>query len=216
MSVKRKAAEPRNTAGRILDAAVALLLADGYQALSMRKVATKVGISQAAIYRHYTDKAELMGAIVEKGYSQLSVTLEKLLDPQAGTPAQLAAGIRGYVIFSLEHAVLFKVVLLQNIGPAQERINALAPGVARQRKTFALLSGLIAKGMADGCFTPADPEITAQAVWAAMFGLAARLVLEMGMSGTEPDSLWTERTQLIVERHIAIILGGLRGEEENI
>ncbi|OHE61268.1 MAG: hypothetical protein A2Z99_11200 [Treponema sp. GWB1_62_6] len=197
------------TAGRILDAASALLVAGGYEALSMRKVAAVVGLSQAAIYRHFDDKAALVGAIVERGYGLLRAVIENLDDPEANPVDLLAAGIRGYVTFANENSSLFKAVLFQDIGPSQERVNALTPGVARQRKTFELLAGLIARGIAEGFFAASDPEITAQAVWAAMFGLAARTVLERG------DEAGAERRRLVVDRQIEIIINGLRGSRED-
>ena len=198
----------KGTAERMLDAASDLLVTGGYEALSMRKVAAMVGLSQAAIYRHYADKAELVGAIVERGYGLLRASIEGLDDGKSNPAGQLAIGIRGYVEFATENSRLFKAVLLQGIGPSQERVNALSPGVARQRRTFAVLAGLMARGMAEGFFAAGDPEITAQAVWAAMFGLAVRLVLEPG------DDEGAERKRLVIDRQIEIILHGLRGKKE--
>lgn len=195
----------RDTTARILDAASSLLVDSGYEALSMRKVAAMVGLSQAAIYRHYRDKAELVAAVVEKGYGLLRANVEKLAGPEADPVETLAAGIRGYVVFAIENSSMFKAVLLQGIGPSQERVDALSPGIARQRKTFEILAGIIERGMATGHFAACDPEITAQALWAAMFGLATRMVLEKGEGSDE------ERRRQIVERQVEILIRGLRG-----
>jgi len=198
----------KGTAERMLDAASDLLVTGGYEALSMRKVAAMVGLSQAAIYRHYADKADLVGAIVERGYGLLRASIEGLDDAKSNPVGLLEIGIRGYVEFAIQNSSLFKAVLLQDIGPSQERVNALSPGVARQRRTFAVLASLMARGMAEGIFTAGDPEVTAQAVWAAMFGLAARMVLEPG-NGED-----AERKRLVIDRQIEIILHGLRGKKE--
>ena len=197
------------TARRILDAATSMLVAGGYEALSMRKVAARVGLSQAAIYRHYADKATLVGAIVEGGYILLRTSIEKLDDGKSNPARLLDAGIRGYVAFATENASLFKAVLLQGIGPSQKQIDTLSPGVARQRRTFAVLAGLMARGMSEGLFEEGDPEITAQAVWASMFGLAVRMVLEPG------DDEGAERKRRVVDRQVEIILHGLRGKRRS-
>jgi AcrR family transcriptional regulator len=196
------------TAERILEAASGLLVSGGYEALSMRRVGAMIGLSQAAIYRHYADKADLVSAVVERGYGLLRDSVEGLDDGVTSPAALLAIGVRSYVEFAEKNSSLFKAVLLQGIGPSQERVNALSPGVARQRKTFQILAGLIARGTATGVFAACDPELTAQAVWASMFGLAVRMVLENG------GGSGSERRRLIIDRQIDIMLRGLRGAEE--
>jgi len=194
-------AEAEGSASRILAAAAEILADEGYEALSMRKVAARVGLSQAAIYRHYKDKAELLSSVIGAGYSRLAGSIDKG-DYEAGRPETvLAEGIRRYVDFALDSPRLFRAILLQDLGPAGKGIEAFSPGVSRRRKTFELLSSTIARGMAEGGFSPGDPELTAQAVWAAMFGLAARLSIE-----TELDR---SRIEALREREIEIILRGL-------
>lgn len=43
-------------------------LQDGYRGLSMRKIASKVGISATAIYRHYSNKEELFHQVIKNGF----------------------------------------------------------------------------------------------------------------------------------------------------
>jgi AcrR family transcriptional regulator len=192
------------SASRILGAATSILAEEGYEALSMRKVAAKVGLSQAAIYRHYRDKAELVASVIGEGYSRLSESLEKLDVGEKGPGEVLAEGVRRYVDFALSSPRLFRAILLQDLGPAGRSIDVFAPGVSRRRRTFELLCAAIAKGMAEGSFAPADPELTAQAVWAAMFGLAARLSIESGLD--------RGRLEALREREIEILLRGLSSE----
>jgi AcrR family transcriptional regulator len=204
-----KAVPEKHSAERILDAASELLSTEGYAAFSMRKVAAKVGLSQAAIYRHYKDKSELVGRIVDNGYALLRRSIEERSDPTGSPSTLIAEGFKAYVTFACEHSSLFKFVLLQDIGPSQVKVNVLSPGIAGQRRTFELLAGIISRGTAEGSFEACDPETTAQAVWAAMFGLAARIVLEAATSEAGKKT-----RNLVMERHIEIILRGLRGEKE--
>lgn len=193
--------EAEGSASRILAAAAEILADEGYEALSMRKVAARVGLSQAAIYRHYRDKAELLASVIGSGYARLSEGLAAL-KPEGKMPQEaLAEGIRRYVDFALDSPRLFRAILLQDLGPAGKGIEAFAPGVSRRKKTFELLSTTIERGMSEGGFSPGDPELTAQAVWAAMFGLAARLTLESGLD--------RGRIEALREREIEIILRGL-------
>jgi AcrR family transcriptional regulator len=191
--------EERGSSARILAAATELLVEEGYGALSMRRVAARVGLSQAAIYRHYRDKAALVGKIVAEGYSGLVELVEALDDRSRPPDLLLATGIRAYVDFATRSSSIFKAVLLQDIGPSGAAVDALSPAVAGRRRTFALLTELVRRGMDEGLFAPSDPELTAQAVWAAMFGLASRAAIEGG-SG---------HATLVVDRQIEILLRGL-------
>jgi AcrR family transcriptional regulator len=206
MNMMTQGDSEEGSASRILAAAASILAEEGYEALSMRKVAAKVSLSQAAIYRHYRDKADLLASVIEAGYSRLRSSLEKIDSENKRPDEALAEGIRRYVDFALDSPRLFRAVLLQDLGPAGRSIEALAPGVSRRRRSFELLTAGVAKGMAEGIFARADPELTAQAVWAAMFGLAARLSLESGLD--------RGRVEALREREIEILLRGLSAENK--
>jgi AcrR family transcriptional regulator len=192
------------SAERILAAGMHILEEEGYEALSMRKVGSAVGLSQAAIYRHYKDKAELVSRIIETGYGDL-VALSAIPEGGAeGPEGLLASGIRHYFRFAMERPQLFKAVLLEDIGPAGHDVAVLSAGVSVRRRTFANLVELLERGMASDAFGKADPEITAQALWASMFGLAARLVIESARPGG------AGRAGEVIDRQIDLLLAGLR------
>lgn len=64
------------TVARVVDAAVAVADADGLEAVSMSRVASELGFTTMALYRHVANKDEL---------------LELMLDAAAGPPPELAA-----------------------------------------------------------------------------------------------------------------------------
>ena len=55
-----------DTKERILDAALALFAQNGYPGTSMRDIASTLGITKAALYKHYTGKQEILDSIVER------------------------------------------------------------------------------------------------------------------------------------------------------
>jgi AcrR family transcriptional regulator len=57
----------------IVDAAVELLEADGLESLTMRRLAKRLGCSPMALYRHVTDKQELVGAIADHYIADLEL-----------------------------------------------------------------------------------------------------------------------------------------------
>ena len=83
----------RSTSEKIAVAARQLLDREGADAVTMRRVATEVGITAMAIYRHYPNRAGLLNVLADEGFIELSgkltaakltggteKRLEKLLD----------------------------------------------------------------------------------------------------------------------------------------
>lgn len=69
-----------STKDTILACARDQYLSDGYKGLSMRKIASKAGISATAIYRHFSNKEELFHRLVKKGFGMYSQYLMPALD----------------------------------------------------------------------------------------------------------------------------------------
>lgn len=64
---------------RILDAARELFVIEGYRAVSMRKIASRLGYSHGSIYYYFQDKAELFYALVVEDFNGLIARQTKLL-----------------------------------------------------------------------------------------------------------------------------------------
>ncbi|WP_231845144.1 TetR/AcrR family transcriptional regulator [Methanocella paludicola] len=71
MAVKRKSGRPvkvpgeKETKEKILDAAIDLFAARGYDHVTIRDIAAAVGIKESSIYKHYSGKEEILGKIFE-------------------------------------------------------------------------------------------------------------------------------------------------------
>lgn len=73
MGVKeRREREKSETRDKILDAARELFITEGYEGVSMRKVAEKIEYSPTAIYVHFADKEELFRELCHEDYAQLA------------------------------------------------------------------------------------------------------------------------------------------------
>ena len=51
---------------RILEEALQLFSQNGYTGTSMNDIATKLGVTKAALYKHYKSKQEILDSIVRK------------------------------------------------------------------------------------------------------------------------------------------------------
>ncbi|MBP3042405.1 TetR/AcrR family transcriptional regulator [Arthrobacter jiangjiafuii] len=68
----------RSKRDAVLDAAVELLLVNGYDGTSMDAVAARAGVSKTTVYAHYSDKLELFKAVLQHGSMELGERLREL------------------------------------------------------------------------------------------------------------------------------------------
>lgn len=69
--------------GEILDAALSVFSEKGYEAGTMREIAALVGVSEPALYRHYSGKEALLVDLVEEAGRHLMTTAKSYLDAAA-------------------------------------------------------------------------------------------------------------------------------------
>ena len=56
----------KNTKEKILEEALKLFAQSGYMGTSMNDIASKLGVTKAALYKHYRSKQEILDSIIEK------------------------------------------------------------------------------------------------------------------------------------------------------
>ena len=134
------------TADKILAAARRLLEKEGGEAVSMRRVAQKVGITAMAIYRHYPDRAALLNAIADEGFTELAATLKgKRFSGDIETRLMKMADL--YLDHALENPKLFELMFLVKREGARVYPRDFK---ARRSPTATLIADVLAEGMADG------------------------------------------------------------------
>ena len=87
----------------ILDAARELFVCEGYGNVSLRKIAARIGYTPMAIYVHFRDKSEILDCICEETFSCFRANTERLDGLGLPPRERLAAGMRSYIEFGLDH-----------------------------------------------------------------------------------------------------------------
>jgi len=75
---ERRAREREETRTTILDAARELFAAEGYEAVTMRRIAERIEYSPTAIYFHFKDKEALMGKLCAVDFHTLAMQFTKI------------------------------------------------------------------------------------------------------------------------------------------
>jgi AcrR family transcriptional regulator len=95
----------------LIHAARDILESQGYEALTLRAAARRVGVSQAAPYNHFADKAALLAAIAAQGFNEFAAAMRQEMDAIADPQARLNASGIAYVAFATSNPGLFKLML---------------------------------------------------------------------------------------------------------
>ena len=75
---ERRERERLQTRDKILDAARELFINEGYEGVSMRKVAQKIEYSPTAIYGHFADKEDLFLQLCHSDFQRLAQSFARL------------------------------------------------------------------------------------------------------------------------------------------
>jgi AcrR family transcriptional regulator len=186
---------------KIIDAASEILVEEGYENLSIRKIANKIEYSPGIIYHYFKDKAEIMLSVVEEGYGRILKGLNQVPVDVENPEKTIEKGLRNYIEHMSEEPQQFKAVLMSDIEAIQEKVNMLAEGISKDRKSIQGLCKLVEIGIEKGKFRKMDVELTAQIIWTSTHGLLSRLILEKNISEKQKERL--------INHHFEILIKGL-------
>src|SRR5882724_7399258 len=100
---ERRAREKRFLRQEILDAASELFVKEGFENVSMRRIADRIEYSPTTIYLYFKDKAELLESICQETFSKLTERLTKILEQPGDPTDRLKRGLMAYIEFGLEN-----------------------------------------------------------------------------------------------------------------
>ncbi|TDG02878.1 TetR/AcrR family transcriptional regulator [Paraburkholderia guartelaensis] len=84
----------RSTVARVLESASAIIAFEGYGALTMRKVAAKVGMSLSNVQHYFKTREDLLAAVIKQTMTQYVTSTSTFLDESLSPRDQLAAVVR--------------------------------------------------------------------------------------------------------------------------
>ncbi|MFG2532117.1 TetR/AcrR family transcriptional regulator [Streptomyces sp. NPDC048516] len=150
---------------RLVAVGVDLVTKEGMQALTLREVARRAGVSHGAPRRYFPTHLALLSAIAREGFADLAHQItETAGDHRADPRAQLMALGRCYLDFALNHRGMFELMF---------RHDLLESNQLGLRETslslFRFLVDLVARAL-PGAGT--EPAVRAGALWANLHGMA--------------------------------------------
>lgn len=166
---ERKERDREGLRRRILDAARELFATEGYERVTMRRIADAIEYSATAIYGHFEDKDDLIQALCEEDFANLFGALRAEQPPTDPVKAIRQLG-RAYMRFGLALPYHYRFMFMT---PA--KLEKHGPSESGER-SFELLLAAVRNAQAAGRFRPGEAVTIAQVLWASIHGAVALLV----------------------------------------
>jgi AcrR family transcriptional regulator len=99
-----------NTRVNILDAAHEIVKEEGWQALSMRKIADKIEYTAPIIYEYYANKEAILLELTKKGFLLLGERMKEAKSRHAGLAGQIEAMWLSYWNFAFEEKEYYQLM----------------------------------------------------------------------------------------------------------
>jgi AcrR family transcriptional regulator len=152
----------------IRKAGLRLIFEHGYEAMSLRQLASEVGIQAGSLYNHITTKQELLFDLVQDHLNELLRQLELALKGKDRPVEKLRAFVAFHVLY---HMTKKREVFITN-----SELRSLEPknyaAIVTLRSAYERrLAGILADGVADGVFEVADVQVATFAILALLTGV---------------------------------------------
>ncbi len=147
----------------LTSAALSLVAEKGPKGFTLTEAARRAGVSAAAPYRHFADKAELLATVAEQGFVDLHAALVAAADAAPDPKARVVELGRAYVRWAVAHPDHYRVMFGSEISKADHP----ALGVAADRAFGDLLDAIA--GLGDD----QDARVVAAPLWSLVHGVAS-------------------------------------------
>ena len=167
---------------RLCDAAAHLFVTHGPEAVTIRQLASAVGVSPMTPYRYFKDKDAILAAVRARAFDRHADLLESAYAAYADDPAARPAALaQAYVQFALDHPEAYKLMFDVHQPSAGDYPDLVRAG-ERSRRTMSLQMETADGG---GVALPqSEADFIAHMYWAALHG-----PLMLHMSGMLPAKI---------------------------
>jgi AcrR family transcriptional regulator len=199
---ERREREKAEVRTKILDAARDLFAREGYEAVTMRRIARAIEYSPTAIYLHFADKEALVRTLCDEDFRALAKAFVRIAREKDPLERLRRIGL-AYLDFAMEHPNAYRLMFMTP-KPVKPTPEELARTPEPEEDAYAFLRATVVAAMEAGMLVEElkDPDLVAQALWAGVHGVAS-LHIAMAADGFIEMKPAKRTGQLVVEAQLA-------------
>lgn len=200
---ERRAREREEMRTRILDAARNLFATEGYDAVTLRKVADCIEYCPATIYKYFSDKDEMVRALCEGDIAAMMATFRPSMAEL--TPLErLRSFGRAFINMGLEQPNHFRLMFMTPLLSPDDSLLA-EKHADPDTDSYGLFLSVVQECIDAGVFREdlTDAEFIAQTLWAGLHGVIS---LHIAL-GTDPNVNWRPVRERAIYLHELMIAG---------
>jgi AcrR family transcriptional regulator len=150
---------------RLCEVATRLFAEKGSQGVTMRELASALGVSAMTPYRYFRDKDAILAAVRARAFDRFSDALEKAYAEPGTTPERAHAKRVAYVRFALEEPAAYRLMFDLSQDGKEEYPDLRRAAARAQAQMTEHVYALVEEGVLSG-----DPELIGHVFWAALHG----------------------------------------------
>ena len=206
--VERREREKQELRQQILDTARTLFAREGYESVTMRKIAEAIEYSPTAIYLYFKDKDQLINELCHADFRTLAREFQKIAEVRDPIERLKKTG-RSYVEFGLRYPNHYRLMFMTPHPPHTPEMEADKGNP--EEDAYAFLKVIIGQCIEAGLFRKefSNVEAVSQILWASVHGIVSLKIAKGGEDWVE----WVP-TERLADLLIDMQLRGLLKEDK--
>ncbi|MBL4937064.1 TetR/AcrR family transcriptional regulator [Clostridium sp. YIM B02515] len=178
---KRREREKEEMKELILSAASDIIAIEGFDKLSIRKIAKKIEYSPAIIYHYFNDKEEILNNVMQRGYKKIISAVSSTEMKNTSPEERLVEMTRNYIEAALNMPDEFMAAQLNKSNEALKHTSWLFKGASKEKLALSELCQCLQDIYKDKEADENTIELTAQMIAVSTLGLIMKLTVERNL-----------------------------------
>lgn len=184
-TIARRERDAQKMKDDILAAAKEIANQEGYENISIRKIARKIEYTPSIIYHYFSNKEEILEHLLESGYLKLTTSLASSKVLSTDPEEKLRIMTRTYILEALKIPEEFSIVHSDRSPHVIEHTSFLFKGASEKRRAIQMIKKCIIEMHPQGAQDGGEFELAAQSIAAATMGLSLKLIAEKNLEETQ-------------------------------
>jgi AcrR family transcriptional regulator len=179
----------------IMDAAREMFVREGFDRVSMRKIAEKTDYSPTTIYLYFEDKADLLHQISERTFRGLAQSVTDISQSSKDPIEKLRLGLNAYINFGLAHPREYELVFISPLPLGKDADFESSSG----RAAFDTLRKAVRECADAGVLKNREVEMISQVLWAGIHGVTSLLIKHKEFPFMRQETLIKNTVETLIE-----------------